>query len=68
MTMANKLINPCAIFFSAIHTIAKIDEASAGARALAWPRFGQTFKSKNGISVKARASAVQKYVAEITPR
>jgi hypothetical protein len=35
---------------------------------LAKPRFGQTFKSKNGISVKARASAVQKYVAEITPR
>ena len=64
--MANKLINPCAIFFSAIHTIAKINEANAGGRPLAKP--SQTDKPKNGISVKARASAVQKYVAEITPR
>lgn len=50
MTMAIKLINPCAILLFAIHTIAKINEASANGAPRIQPNIG--------IRVIARARAV----------
>jgi len=59
MTMAIKLMNPCAIFFFAIHTIAKINEAHARSREPEPKPNGGSGKPSNGISVMTRASAVQ---------
>ena len=58
MTMAIKLMNPCAVFFFAIHTIAKINEADASREPEPKPN-GGSGKPSNGISVMTRASAVQ---------
>ena len=58
MTMAIKLMNPCAIFFFAIHTIAKINEAYASGKPEPKPN-GGSGKPSNGISVMTRARPVQ---------